>query len=240
MSGTMQTVILRLGSSDLTDAQQKCLALTNKHLRHKELRASPKIDGPRSLGIDLLSFILVLISTLEDLKEYPVGDALRQAFQRCVTPEDFGGYGLAAPSPGNDDSASHLTHEQEREILFLCSAYLEALASEERARNKPKPLSTRPAGRRAMNMTEKIFAAHDISRRGEVKPGDIIQVDVDWVLASEISWQVSVTLCPAPRSFHSFCRTPGESKSNNRCFRECTQYTSLSASPEYFGTIVSG
>jgi homoaconitase/3-isopropylmalate dehydratase large subunit len=41
-----------------------------------------------------------------------------------------------------------------------------------------------------MTMAEKIFAMHDVSRRGFVKPGDIIQVDIDWVLASELSWQV--------------------------------------------------
>jgi hypothetical protein len=41
-----------------------------------------------------------------------------------------------------------------------------------------------------MTMTEKILAMHDVSRRGFVRPGDIIQVDVDWVIASELSWKV--------------------------------------------------
>lgn len=40
-------------------------------------------------------------------------------------------------------------------------------------------------------MAEKIFAMHDVSHRGYVAPGDIIQVDVDWILASELSWAVS-------------------------------------------------
>jgi homoaconitase/3-isopropylmalate dehydratase large subunit len=39
-----------------------------------------------------------------------------------------------------------------------------------------------------MTLAEKIFAAHDISRRGDVRPGDTIRLDVDWVVASELSW----------------------------------------------------
>lgn len=42
-----------------------------------------------------------------------------------------------------------------------------------------------------MTLSEKIFAAHDIEQRGELKPGDMIRVDVDWIMASEISWSVS-------------------------------------------------
>ena len=43
-----------------------------------------------------------------------------------------------------------------------------------------------------MTLSEKIFAAHDIERKGEVKPGDMIRVDVDWIIASELSWSVSI------------------------------------------------
>ena len=39
-----------------------------------------------------------------------------------------------------------------------------------------------------MTLAEKIFAAHDVARRGEVQPGDVIRLDVDWVIASELSW----------------------------------------------------
>lgn len=42
-----------------------------------------------------------------------------------------------------------------------------------------------------MTLSEKIFAAHDVERRGVLKPGDVIRVDVDFVMASEISWAVS-------------------------------------------------
>ena len=41
-----------------------------------------------------------------------------------------------------------------------------------------------------MTLSEKIFAVHDIQRRGCVAPGELICVDVDWVIASEASWAV--------------------------------------------------
>ena len=39
-----------------------------------------------------------------------------------------------------------------------------------------------------MTLAEKILAQHDVSRKGEVKPGEVIRLDVDWVIASELSW----------------------------------------------------
>jgi homoaconitase/3-isopropylmalate dehydratase large subunit len=39
-----------------------------------------------------------------------------------------------------------------------------------------------------MTLAEKIFAAHDVERTGETKAGDVIRLDVDWVIASELSW----------------------------------------------------
>lgn len=42
-----------------------------------------------------------------------------------------------------------------------------------------------------MTLTEKIFAMHDLDQRGSIKPDDMIRVDVDWVMASELSWGVS-------------------------------------------------
>ena len=42
-----------------------------------------------------------------------------------------------------------------------------------------------------MTLSEKIFAAHDVERRGVLTPGDMVRVDVDFIMASEISWAVS-------------------------------------------------
>jgi hypothetical protein len=107
-------------------------------------------------------------------------EVLQDVYGHVHSPTDFGGLGLEAEKqPSSDEDA---------EILFLVSAYLQALNSVERT-NTPAPLlKTRPAGRRGMTLSEKIFAAHDIQRNGSVKPGDVVVVDVDWIMASELSW----------------------------------------------------
>ena len=105
----------------------------------------------------------------------------------CLLATDFGGLGHA--------SDEDLDPKEEAEILFLVTAWLESLNSEERSKSPTQPLLSRPEGRRGMTLSEKIFAAHDIDRRGEVKPGDVVRVDVDWIMASELSWFVRYYLC---------------------------------------------
>ena len=74
-------------------------------------------------------------------------------------------------------------------MRFLVTAWLEALNSNDRAKSPPQPLLDPPAGRRGMTIFEKILAMHDVDRCGPVKPGDIVTVDVDRVIASEASWK---------------------------------------------------
>lgn len=113
-------------------------------------------------------------------------EALQDVYNHCIAPTDFGGLAL---SPDQQ-----LSENDEAEVLFLVSAYLEGLNSSDRQGVPLEPLKERPAGRRGMTLSEKIFAAHDTKRRGEVKPGDVIRVDVDWVIASELSWSASRTV----------------------------------------------
>jgi hypothetical protein len=108
--------------------------------------------------------------------------ALNDVLILCEQPFNSGGLGLETNRP--------LAKEEEAEILFLISAWLEALNSADRAKAKPEPLPIRPAGRRGMTLSEKIFAMHDVAPKGFVKVGDLIRVDVDWVIASEASWAV--------------------------------------------------
>ena len=107
-------------------------------------------------------------------------EVLQDVYSHLELPTDFGGLGL--------DGTQSTSPKQDAEILFMVSAYLQALTSVERSK-KPAPLlKVRPPGRRGMTLSEKIFAAHDIDRRGFVKPGDVLVVDVDWIMASELSW----------------------------------------------------
>ncbi|KAF2104217.1 aconitase iron-sulfur domain-containing protein [Rhizodiscina lignyota] len=107
-------------------------------------------------------------------------EALRDVSVHCTTSPDFGGLGF---TPSHEFSKA-----DEAEITFLVSAYLEALNYQDRHDSPIEPLYQRPAGRRGMTLAEKIFAAHDVERRGEVQPGDVIRLDVDWIIASELSW----------------------------------------------------
>ena len=137
----------------------------------------------------LLEHLSSLSFLLQNAGHQPEAGALLDVYTLSLAPTDFGGLGL-------DPKAKIISPQDAAEILFLTSAHLEALNSVERAKNPLRPLSTRPAGRRGMTMSEKIFAAHDTTRKGEVKSGDVVRVDVDWIMASELSWRVSRTVFP--------------------------------------------
>lgn len=167
-----------------TEAETRCSSLICKHLRAPSDTSFPHTSS--SHNGNLLSYVNATAKYLTATQDHDVAAALEEVVERATTPPDFGGYGLAI-------GATALTTRQEEDVIFLCTAFLEAMESEHRQRNRPKPLKSRPAGRRGMTMTEKVFAAHETAQRGFVKPGDIIQVDIDWVLASELSWQVWIS-----------------------------------------------
>jgi hypothetical protein len=130
----------------------------------------------------LLQVIDSLSSVLSHQGYRREADALHDVWVHSTATPDFGGLGVSADQT--------LTPSEEEEILFLVSAQLEALNSQDRHGEPLAPLLTRPAGRRGMTLAEKIFAAHDVERKGSVRPGDVICVNVDWVMASELSWSV--------------------------------------------------
>lgn len=132
----------------------------------------------------LLDQIQHIALVLADAGHPAEAAAFRDVRELATLSTDFGGLGLGLLC---DD----LSQQDTSELLFLISAHLEAVNSAERARSPSHPLSCRPQERRGMTLAEKIFAAHDIDQRGEVRPGDVIRVDVDWILASELSWKVS-------------------------------------------------
>ncbi|KAE8351840.1 aconitase family protein [Aspergillus coremiiformis] len=137
------------------------------------------VERPSSES-NLLTQLEIAQRILRSLGHLRESDALTDVLVICAQPIEQGGLGLTG--------YAEITAEQESEILFLVSAWLEALNSSDRAKSLPSPLSTRPEGRRGMTLSEKIFSLHDIDQRGWVAPGDLIRVDVDWVIASEASW----------------------------------------------------
>jgi hypothetical protein len=175
----------------LSSAQEKALALiTDSRGLHFDTDRSKGDIGqtPSPVSTNLLQFLDNVSSVLGDNNEPNVALAISEATHQATVHPDFGGYGLISAA----DVA--LTASDESNVLFLLSAYLEAMNCAERAKHAPKPLTQRPAGRRGMTMTEKILAMHDVQHKGWVQPGEVVQVDVDWVIASELSWAVSLKL----------------------------------------------
>ena len=130
----------------------------------------------------LIGQILALSEILSKAQYTREAEALESVHSLACVGTDFGGLGLVPEDLGPKDEA---------QVLFLLSAWLESLNSADRSKAPIKMLTSRPNGRRGMTLTEKIFASHDSERRGELKPGDMVRVDVDWVMASELSWSVS-------------------------------------------------
>ncbi|TVY86747.1 putative aconitate hydratase [Lachnellula willkommii] len=150
-----------------------------RRIRNIQVDRTKDVDAkPPTLQSSLqqLSHVSKLLTSHHAREAETLATVLSLATQ---TPE-FGGLGL------REDQ--ELSPDEEAQVLFLVSAWLESLNSEDRAKSPPKLLASRPEGRRGMTLSEKIFAAHDIERRGELKPGDMVRVDVDWIMASELSW----------------------------------------------------
>ncbi|KAI1132574.1 hypothetical protein F5Y10DRAFT_230869 [Nemania abortiva] len=181
MEGSVISVQIPRQANGLTVAEQDCLSALSVAKRIAFTFGDRGNEESSDGDLNLVGFMELIESNIPPNEEFEgLCAALRGTIQSCLLPSDFGGMDLT-PS-------TSLSTETESQVLFLLSTYLEALKSAERSRNAPKPLRERPQGRRAMTMAEKIFAAHDVSRKGWVKAGEVIQVDVDWILASELSW----------------------------------------------------
>ncbi len=103
----------------------------------------------------------------------------------------LGGLGLETSSQSSPWS---LSAKDLNDIIFLAEAWLEALNSADKNSPLPAPVATKSAERRPMTLSEKIFVHHTarVPSAAGVKPGDLIRVSVDWVIASELSWVVSI------------------------------------------------
>ena len=139
---------------------------------------SAKVQSSQGL-LEQLQSLSGILSSANHIRE---AQTLSDVHALCILSPDFAGLGY--------DANAVLSAQEESEVFFLVSAWLESLNSDDRSRSPAQPLLSRPVGRRGMTLSEKIFAAHDINRRGEVSPGDVIRVDVDWIMASELSWFV--------------------------------------------------
>ncbi|KIW73234.1 hypothetical protein PV04_01368 [Phialophora macrospora] len=115
-------------------------------------------------------------------------DALDQVREKVVDKKAFGGLGLREDDPVAVATSSQVVAE----TLFMAEAWLEGINSRERAADflvgcRPR----RAEGTRPMTLAEKIFAQHVVGEKpaGGLATGDVVRVGIDWILASELSWQ---------------------------------------------------
>ncbi|KAJ5184042.1 hypothetical protein N7492_001658 [Penicillium capsulatum] len=127
-----------------------------------------------------LEALIHLAEFLRETGKTREATALSDVMEICRQPKELGGLGIL--------SSTVLSAEQDSEIMFLVSAWLESLNSADHAAELAEPLNFRPQGRRGMTLSEKIFAMHDMDQKGFVTPGELIRIHVDWVIASEASW----------------------------------------------------
>jgi homoaconitase/3-isopropylmalate dehydratase large subunit/3-isopropylmalate dehydratase small subunit len=109
--------------------------------------------------------------------------AVENAVRKTLDPVNEGGHGYRTRDLGGDKS----TAEVGNCIVELLRAELNALT---RAEDRGLLLK-RPAGRRPMTLCEKIIAhgAIGLQAPGDVRPGQMVCVSVDWTLASELTWK---------------------------------------------------
>ena len=130
-----------------------------------------------------LSGILESISsTLRSALRHPEAAAIDQVIEKVLDKTSFGGLGLSEDAAVQDVDVAA--------ILDLTEAWLESLNAQDKAQNMHSTIDVRSEKTRPMNLAQKIFAYHTIGGcpiEG-LATGDVIRVDVDWILASELSW----------------------------------------------------
>lgn len=147
---------------------------------------SQSLDLASAKSLDSIPNILSGYSiALKDAQKVVESEALVQVCEKVVDRIAFGGLGLGA-------TTIEATPSQTEEALFLVEAWLEAINSRERSKDFLSYRSSPAEGTRPMTLAQKIFAQHVVGEKpaAGLAAGDVVRVGIDWILASELSWQV--------------------------------------------------
>lgn len=131
----------------------------------------------------ILSAAMMLRYSLNMERE---ANVIELAVRRVLDSDELNGWGIRTKDLGGSASTTEIGDA----IVRAVTPYAEGLNVEDRA--APAPLLTkRPEGRRGMTLCEKIIAHHAIglTAPGDVRPGDMVCVSVDWTIASELTWK---------------------------------------------------
>jgi hypothetical protein len=145
---------------------------------------------PRSTSTasyNIVEALSALSSALTRISRRREAGAIDQVLEKAVDKKAFGGLGLS--------SSRSATPSDYGEVLFLTEAWLESLNSQEKAATQLSTINVRSTETRPMSLAQKIFAHHAIGgcTIEGLAIGDLVRVGVDWIIASELSWSVSLT-----------------------------------------------
>ncbi|KAJ1942529.1 hypothetical protein GGF37_003077, partial [Kickxella alabastrina] len=131
----------------------------------------------------ILSAAMMLRYSLNMERE---ANIIELAVRRVLDSSELNGWGIRTKDLGGSASTSEIGDAIVRAVI----PYAEGLNVEDRSA-PVATLSERPSGRRGMTFCEKIIAHHAIglAAPGDVKPGDMVCVGVDWTIASELTWK---------------------------------------------------
>lgn len=123
-------------------------------------------------------------SALRDSNHAREAEAFEYAINRCREDRSHGGLGLPV-----DET---LSQETRQTVTFALEAWLQSLNSEDGSRKLLAPLKERPSIRRPMTLSQKILAHHSVNPvpAEGLAVGDLVTVSVDWVVSSELAWEV--------------------------------------------------
>lgn len=129
--------------------------------------------------------LLQLAKKLDEQSKSVEAETIRNVHEKACESPNFGGLGLSL--------SKDLTEADYDEVLFLVEAWLESLNAYEKAVPSPQTSSTKSGEVKPMTLAQKIFAQHVVGGCDStgLQLGDVVRTNVDWVIASELSWEVS-------------------------------------------------
>lgn len=132
------------------------------------------------------SLISAIAATLECNRYTAEATALIDAVERITASKSFGGLGIR---DGHDALVADGDYEN---AAFIVEAMLLSLNAElSSCKFLPSSGTRHAAG--PMTLAQKIFAQHLVggnALQGQLQAGTVVRVGLDWVLSSELSWQV--------------------------------------------------
>ncbi|KAK4506374.1 hypothetical protein PRZ48_000104 [Zasmidium cellare] len=183
-------------AAEAAQALTQDLASVLKTQRNIDLNSDPSLR-PESLNVP--QTLLNLVQTLNTADFVKEAEALETVHYKTTLSPNHNGLGITEGT-----TPSRAQHD---EILFLAKAWLQSIKSSHAAPNFLEVSPNSVEGREPMTLTQKILLQHylpspaaDTSSIQTLPTGSVISIGIDWILASELSWDAMVATYKAINS----------------------------------------